>query len=412
MIFQGGSLGFSRYFFIQQTFLKAKFLFVLGLVWGTGSAVWGNPTPTATPAAVEIPFTVLCYHRFINHPTEKTTLYKVKVEEFRWQMQYLKDNGITPISMQQLLDYWYQGKSLPPKPVLLTFDDGFRSVYEDAFPILKEFGYPGVLFLISSFVQIGDMPFYTAKNESHRMAMNDAEIKEMQKSGLTVESHTVSHLNMGLEAEKRTPADFKQLVHREIFYPIGFLKQKFGQAPVVLAYPYGVYNDVELAEVKQLYQMAFTVNAGPNDRSVDPYKLRRYLVLASTTRPQFMKMFGDRVLHIANAGPGDGESLWSRKPLITIRILDEVDPQSIVLNLESRKLKTTYDPKLRLVRYRVEEPLRMGGHQLTLRAKDVQGNTRVFSWYFRIRHRGLEKTQAGPTPVPAAPAPQVTHETK
>jgi hypothetical protein len=293
---------------------------------------------------------------------------------------------------------------LPPKPVLLTFDDGFKSVYEKAFPVLQEFHYPGILFLISSFVQTGDAYPHTEKAQERRMALNDTEIKEMEKGGLVVESHTVSHLNMGLEAEKMSASDFAALVNRELSYPVGFLQGKFGQKPQLLAYPYGVYNDEVLKETAALYHLAFTVNPGPNDRTVDPYKLRRFLILADTGHKEFAALFGDKVLHIAHAGPGDGQVIWSRKPILSIQILDDVDPKSVALDLESKRLKTHYDPQLRLVTYRVETPIRMGGHQLTLRAKDIQGNTRVFSWYFRVKHRAeAEPTLSATPPVPQAP---------
>ncbi len=386
--------------------------FILGLIIFGARAVSAAPVPTSPegtsspgtppPTAADTTFNVLCYHRFIFHPVKTTSAYLMPVDNFRWQMQYLKDNGFTPISAQQLLDFWDKGAALPPKPVLLTFDDGFKSVYEKAFPVLKEFHYPGILFLISSFVQTGDAYPNTEKAQARRMALNDTEIKEMQKAGLMVESHTVSHLNMGLEAEKRTPADFKALAQRELGYPVGFLAGKFGQKPEILAYPYGVYNDEVLKETAALYRLAFTVNAGPNDRTVDPYKLRRFLILGDTGKKEFTSMLEDKVLHIADAGPGDGQVIWSRKPLISIKILDEVDPKSVVLNLEAKRLKTTYDPRLRLVTYRVEQPIRMGGHQLTLRAKDLAGNTRVFSWYFRVKHR-LEPAVSA-TPLAALPA--------
>ncbi|HET9869154.1 MAG TPA: polysaccharide deacetylase family protein, partial [bacterium] len=342
-------------------------------------------------------FTVLCYHRFIIHPLKTTSPYLLPVAEFRAQMQYLKDNGFTPITVDQLTAFWDQGTPLPPKPVLLSFDDGFKSVYDKAFPVLEEFHYPGVLFLISSFLQTGDIWDARRKSDAGRLAMDDAEIKAMEKEGLVVESHTVSHPNLGVEAEKRAPDDFKALVGRELGYPIDYFQSKFGGRPELLAYPYGVYNDEVLRQAKALYHFAFTVNEGPNDRTVDPYKLRRDLILAGMPMAEFAGLFKDRVLHIDHAGPGDGQVIWSRKPLISIEILDDVDPASVKLKLESRALKVHYDPALRLVTYRVQSPMRMGGHQLTLSAVGRDGQPRIYSWYFRIKHRA----QAAP-PTPSA----------
>ncbi len=141
--------------------------------------------------------------------------YRLPMEAFRWQMQYLKDQGIKPISMDQLKGYWFEGKPLPDKAVLLTFDDGFRSIYEKAYPVVKEFAYPGVLFLYTDFIR------------SQSDSLRYSEIEEMQKNGFDLESHTKSHLNLGLEGEKRTPGEFSKLVNVELNEPIEFIQDRF-----------------------------------------------------------------------------------------------------------------------------------------------------------------------------------------
>ncbi|MGH7739700.1 MAG: polysaccharide deacetylase family protein [bacterium] len=385
---------------------------LLFLIWlmGGGTAFAG-PGPESAPLtlaaaktiAPNTPFTVLCYHRFITRRLKTTSTYLVGVDQFQWQMQYLKDHGITPITVQQLMDFWNKGTPLPPKPVLLTFDDGFRSIYQKAFPVLEKFKYPGVLFLISSFVKVGEDWSKTPKAQARRLALNDAEIAQMQKAGLAVESHTVSHPLFAKDEEQMTPKKYLEKVRHELGYPVTFLQDQFGQKPELLAYPYGVYNAEVLKQTAELYQLAFTVNEGPNDRTVDPYKLRRDLVLGDTTKRQFESMFGDRVLHIAHALPGDGQVIQSRKPLISIQITDPIMAKSVVLRLESRRLKIHYDPKTRLVTYQVEDPIWRGGHQLTLRAKDTQGTVRMYSWYFRVQHL-TQKARAVKTTAAVHPA--------
>src|SRR5262245_59847516 len=98
---------------------------------GTSDPAPASAAVAASPAKAgeDNPFFVLCYHRFLNHPPGEKERpqaeYEMPTEEFEWQMQYLKDNGFTLISQGQLMSYWFQGKPLPLKPVLLTFDDGF-----------------------------------------------------------------------------------------------------------------------------------------------------------------------------------------------------------------------------------------------------------------------------------------------
>ncbi len=140
-------------------------------------------------------FVVLCYHRFVQKPNERADLaqaqYQMPVDDFKWQMQYLKDNGFTPISEGQLTDFWFRGKPLPPKPVLITFDDGFRTVYRDAFPIMKSYGYPSIFFLYTKFIENGEAALRRIANggKKHKVKpgvepLEKGDILSMQDGGM------------------------------------------------------------------------------------------------------------------------------------------------------------------------------------------------------------------------------------
>ena len=188
--------------------------FLMTLVMSSPAGIWGQsakpmPSPQMTP---ETTFVVLCYHRFLLLANDRVgweqAEYQLPVEDFKWQMQYLKTNGFTPISEQQLMDYWFQGKPLPLKPVLITIDDGFRTVYRDAFPILKSYGYPSVFFLYTKFVENGEAAMRRREEDPKKYKLNLGtealtfeDILEMQKSGMMVEAHTADHPNLGLENE-------------------------------------------------------------------------------------------------------------------------------------------------------------------------------------------------------------------
>jgi peptidoglycan/xylan/chitin deacetylase (PgdA/CDA1 family) len=326
------------------------------------------------------------------------------MEDFKWQMQYLKDNGFNPISMKQLMDYWFQGKPLPLKPVLISFDDGFRTIYRDAFSTVKEFKYPTVLFLYTQFIENEEAALKRAQTKKAKKravkkaveALSVADIQEMQKEGMDVQSHTANHLQLGLEQEKRPLEDFKQLVEDEFGEPVTYIESNFGHKPTALAYPYGVYDPLILKKAKDAgYVLAFTVNPGPNDRTVPPLKLRRNLILYPISHASFEKIFADKVLHLERAYPGDGQVIKEDKPTVTALIKDEVEPKSIKLLLGNQKLTPQYDPVTREIRHRLKSPLKAGGHMLTLEAKDKAGQPRVYTWYFRIKHKNLEKKETG-----------------
>jgi peptidoglycan/xylan/chitin deacetylase (PgdA/CDA1 family) len=338
--------------------------------------------PTPEPAK-DNGFTVLCYHRFVARPeTVKKPLseYRLPIEEFKWQMQYLKDQGIEPVSMDQLKAYWFEGKPLPDKAVLLTFDDGFRSIYEKAYPVVKQFGYPGVLFLYTDFIR--------AQSD----AMRYSEIEEMQKNGFDLESHTKSHMKLASEGDKRSPVEYKNLLKEELNEPLTFIQNKFGVLPKILAYSYGSFNEEVLIQTRESgYQMAFTVNPGSNDRTVPPLKLRRNLVLYPMNQGSFKKIFETKVLHLESFWPGDGELIESNEPAVRGMIRDDIKPKSIHLQLGDQVLTVKYDPKTHEIHHQVKAPLKWGGHTLILEAMDINGQRRSYSWYFRVKHQSLKK---------------------
>ena len=136
---------------------------------------------------VEIP--ILMYHNLVaeeNDPSiSKNTMW---VGQFQHQMELLEENGFTTITVDQLVEFGNRGKALPEKPVLITFDDGYRSAYELAFPILQEMDFHAAMFPIG--VSVGKD---TYKDTGLAMVPHFSweEAKEMVESGLvSIQSHT------------------------------------------------------------------------------------------------------------------------------------------------------------------------------------------------------------------------------
>ncbi|HJT24290.1 MAG TPA: hypothetical protein VJ873_06915, partial [bacterium] len=94
----------------------------------------------------------------------------------------------------------------------------------------------------------------------------------------------------------------------------------------------------------------------------------------------------DKVLHLKGLTPGDGDLIDSQKPVITAQILDDVVPKSVKLQIGNHFMKVQYDPKTGVFKHQLTALLARGGHILTAQATDKEGNTRVYNWYFRIRH--------------------------
>ena len=139
------------------------------------------------PEPVEIP--ILMYHNLVAEEDDpsisKNTMW---VGQFQHQMELLEENGFTTITVDQLVEFGNRGKALPEKPVLITFDDGYRSAYELAFPILQEMDFHAAMFPIG--VSVGKD---TYKDTGLAMVPHFSweEAKEMAESGLvSIQSHT------------------------------------------------------------------------------------------------------------------------------------------------------------------------------------------------------------------------------
>ena len=208
--------------------------------------------------AVGVP--VLNYHRIdtgIRHSLV------VPPEEFRKQMQYLHDEGYTTITLDELYDYVANGKDLPDKPVLITFDDGYIDNYEHALPILKEYNMKATLFMITS--SMGENRF-----------VNVEQLKEMQANGIDIQSHTVNHKdlrNMSLEQARDELIGSKAVLEGRMGHPVRYI-----------AYPGGFANkDIDRIAEESGYRMAFTVQAGNVEPGQDLFNLPRQAVFFNET---------------------------------------------------------------------------------------------------------------------------------
>lgn len=141
--------------------------------------------PTATPDEGEIPHgkfyaPILLYHHIALKRPQNS--YYVSPVIFDEQMKWLKDNDYHVISLDQFYEAAIGKEKIPSKPVVLTFDDGYQDQYDNALPILEKYSYPAT--------------FYVKINNINKGGMTWAELKNLQKAGHIIGSHSVNHKNM------------------------------------------------------------------------------------------------------------------------------------------------------------------------------------------------------------------------
>lgn len=165
--------------------------------------------------------TLLVYHTVEPKTDKKEGVmqkhYHILPENFRAQMQYLKDNGYAVIPMKVYLDSINKGTEIPKKSVVLTFDDGWKNQYDYAYPILKEFGYTATFYIISN----------TVNGKSY---MTWDQVKELDRAGMNIQSHTATHENLTKVNEQK--------IRQELANSKQTLEEKLGHSINMLAYPY------------------------------------------------------------------------------------------------------------------------------------------------------------------------------
>ena len=145
---------------------------------------------------------ILTYHRFADNCS---TPLCMPSRDFERQMRYLKENGYHVITAEDFLSFLEYRRRLPHNSVLITMDDGYRSVYNIAYPILNKYGFKATLFVYTSFVGVS------------KMAITWNQLKEMKANGFTIGSHTIDHTDLTQPKEDETESEYMERIKKELY---------------------------------------------------------------------------------------------------------------------------------------------------------------------------------------------------
>ncbi len=231
-----------------------------------------NPIGVSANGYQTVP--ILTYHRF----GPRADKLVVTPAAFEAQMAYLKAQDYRVIPLIDLLAFIRGQAPLPRRAVVITIDDGFKSVYTIAYPILQKYSLPATLFVYSDFIGGG-------------RGLNWQEIRDMVASNLIdIQPHSKSHTNLGFKAPSEDDAIYAQRIEREIQFPSQQIERQLRRPVHTFAYPYGDANAAVIAQLQQRdYQMGVTVQRGGNPFFTDPFRLRRTLIYGDQSLEDFKK---------------------------------------------------------------------------------------------------------------------------
>ncbi|MFC7299856.1 poly-beta-1,6-N-acetyl-D-glucosamine N-deacetylase PgaB [Herminiimonas aquatilis] len=298
----------------------SKFLLTLLTVALLPHAVHAQQPSTATLASPRLQtllpvndapqtYRVLAYHDIRDNVRESFKTWPeataVDTQDLVQQLSWIDKNGYRPVSLQQIIDARAGGKPLPDKAILLTFDDGFESIYSKVFPLLKQFNYPAVIAIVGDWIQTPqDHLVQFGDIQVPRSAfVNWDEVREMVGSGLIeVASHTYSlhqgivtnpqgslmpaAISRGYQAQGsqyESDAAHAQRVKADLLRSSQLIERETGKRPRAIVWPYGANNRV-VNQIAAEVGMPISLNLepGPNRPEDNPKHIRRSLMLFDT----------------------------------------------------------------------------------------------------------------------------------
>src|SRR5947199_6553809 len=378
------------------------------------AAATATPAPTVSKPVVDqtAQTIIFCYHRLVDKVRYPGT--EITPADFEAQMKQLKDAGITVISLQDLLAWKRGEKNIPPRCAVISFDDGWKSQYDVAWPILKKFGYPFTMFIYTEGVRGGAL--------GGGEAITWEQLADLRDNGVDIQAHSATHQDLreghnvtviepgGKRSRKKlTGADYEKWVQNEVVGCKELLEQRLGIKVNCFAVPFGNYND----HVKELarnagYEAMFAVYGQPITFTSAMDSIGRYAIEANKPKvfEDAVKMIGASTsggAPVAEVGakdlstqPADGETVRTALPLIKANLsgIGQIDPGSVQMRISGLGVvPATYDPKTRTLSYQVTQKLREKTCTVIVSAKS-EGKKVETHWTF-----GIEEGASGGAPA-------------
>jgi peptidoglycan/xylan/chitin deacetylase (PgdA/CDA1 family) len=220
---------------------------------GGGKVRNATPQPDWRPYTGPVP--ILEYH-VLGQPPEDAPYPELYVgrTDFSKQMDWLEEHGYQAVTLEQVQEAWYHGGTLPPKPIVLSFDDGYRPQFTFALPTLREHGWAGVLNL-----------------KAEGSDLYESNVKAMIAAGWELAAHTIHHLDLtelGPEELEEEVAGSRQILQREFKVPVDNF-----------CYPAGQFDETVVAAVEAAGYTGATTEISGFAEKGKPYELARLEIL-------------------------------------------------------------------------------------------------------------------------------------
>ena len=349
---------------------------------GASVAPSASAPPTAAPVATPTPpvkvaidqtaqVIVYGYHRFVNQVRRPDT--EITPQMFEQQMQELKNRGITVIGMQDFLAWKRGEKNIPPRCAIITFDDGWKSQYDVAWPIMKKFGYPFTLFIYTEGVRGGHF--------GGGEAITWEQLAEMRDAGIDIQAHSETHQDLRkpydkVAKKKLSPPEYEQWLQNEVGRCKETARATAWHQGELFRGSLRILQSAHkrCGRTRAGYEAMFTVYGQPITFRSPMDSLGRYLIEGNKPKVFVGRHCNDRhfqwrrrrrspqigASNIASK-PADGETIRNPLPLISANLsaFGAIDPGTVSMRVSGLGVvPASFDPKTNTVSYQVTQKLR------------------------------------------------------
>ncbi|MBV7336022.1 polysaccharide deacetylase family protein [Chloroflexi bacterium TSY] len=230
-------------------------------------------TPDGIQRSAQVP--ILMYH-YLSIPPDDADIYRLDLsvtpQLFRQHLEAMQNAGYTTVRLDDLTAHLTQGTPLPEKPVIITFDDGYRDNYVNAFPLLVEYGMTATFFIVTDFI-----------DEARPAYLTWDMVREMHVAGLSIESHSRNHTSL-----KNRDVDFL------IWQALGSMETiefELGIRPRFVSYPAGQFDATTIEVFKSAnYLAGVTTIQGATHKSDNLFELHRVRVRGTTQPAELLRL--------------------------------------------------------------------------------------------------------------------------
>ncbi|MFT6153850.1 MAG: peptidoglycan/xylan/chitin deacetylase (PgdA/CDA1 family) [Bermanella sp.] len=208
--------------------------------------------------------TILQYHH-VNTTTPAVT--SISPELFEQHLDLINEEGLLVIPLDVMIHSIKLGIPFKRKVVAITFDDNYRSIYDNAFPLLKKRRLPFTIFI---------NPKSITSNNNSKLTLSWDHLSEMNRYGGTIANHTQNHDHLLRKLKNETLNNWKKRIKQEIESAQNQLEQELGASPKWLAYPYGEFDQKLKDLLIEMDYLGFSQQSGPINRTTDWQSIPRF----------------------------------------------------------------------------------------------------------------------------------------